>query len=249
MWDNASQLNRLSDVLFAAAALMVLYGLVRFAIVQPVFALKELHVLGSNGHVSKAQVEALAKRDVQGTFFTMDIERLRNSFEKLPWVRKADVRRQWPNRVDVIVEEHQPLARWGTEGKEGLVNVQGEVFAGAVEGKLPEFGGPQGSSSTVMAHYELFKREFAAIGREPVVVRMSPRGAWHVRLDNGMTLEVGRDQVPERVARFLAAYPRTIAPLGRNAEYVDLRYPNGFAVRVRNIDKATTDAPRNAPRA
>ena len=87
------------------------------------------------------------------------------------------------------------------------------------------------------------------LSQATVVVRMSPRGAWHVRLDNGMTLEVGRDQVPERVARFLAAYPRTIAPLGRNAEYVDLRYPNGFAVRVRNIDKATTDAPRNAPRA
>lgn len=248
LWHNAAGLNRLSDLLFAAAALLVLYGMIRFAIVQPVFALKELHVLGS-AHVTQAQVQAIAKRDLRGTFFTFDIERLRGSFEKLPWVRRADVRRQWPDRIEVYIEEHQPLARWGARGNEGLVNLQGEVFAGTSQTTLPILAGPEGSSTTVATQYEVFRREFAAIGREPVVVRLTPRGAWQVGLDNGMTLEVGREQVQARVARFLAAYPNTIAPLGRNAEYVDLRYPNGFAVRVRDIEKAKPDATRPAPRA
>ena len=249
LWHNAAQLHRLSDLLFAAAALLVLYGLIRFAIVQPVFALKELHVLGSSGHITRPQVEAIAKRDFRGTFFTFDIERVRASFEKLPWVRKADVRRQWPDRIEVFIEEHRPLARWGAQGNEGLVNMQGEVYTGTSQATLPLFAGPEGSSTTVAMHYDLFRRELASIGREPVTVRLSARGAWQVRLDNGMTLEVGREQVQARVARFLAAYPNTIAPLGRNAEYVDLRYPNGFAVRVRDIDKAKPDATRAAPRA
>lgn len=246
LWHNAGQLNRLSDLLFAAAALLVLYGAIRVAIVQPAFAIRELHVVGAVEHIQRAQVQHIAQRDIEGTFFTLNIERVRTSFEKLPWVRRADVRRQWPDRIEVMIEAHQALARWGNDA---LVNMQGEVFKATSPATLPILSGPDGSSLAVVAQYDAFKREFAAIGREPAVVRLSPRGAWQVRLDNGMTLEVGREQVPARVARFLAAYPNAIAPLGRNAEYVDLRYPNGFAVRVRDIDKVKPDATRPAPRA
>jgi len=229
MWHNAPALNRTSDLLFAAAALLVFYGVIRFAIVQPVFAIRELHVLGAPGHIKAEQVAALARRDIQGTFFTFDIVRVRNAFEKLPWVRRADVRRQWPNRIEVQIEPHQALARWG---KTALVNVQGEVFEAAHEGALPVFSGPDGTAAEIATQYDVFRRELAAVGRAPVQVSLSPRRAWQLRLDNGMTLEVGREQVAARLARFLAAYPQTIAPLGRNADYVDLRYPNGFAARI-----------------
>ena len=240
MWNSAAALNRTSDVLFAAAALIALYSVIRFAIVQPVFALHELRVVGEPVHVTREQVQAITQRDLQGTFFTLNIERLRASFEKLPWVRKADVRRQWPDRIDVVIEEHQPLARWGNQGNDGLVNVQGEVFKGeaAAGATLPVFAGPESTSRDIAVQYDIFRRELAAIGREPVQVRLTPRRAWQVRLDNGMTLEVGRAQVAARMARFLAAYPQTLAPLGRNADYVDLRYANGFAVRVPELAKA-----------
>lgn len=248
MWDNAAALRRASDVLFAAAAVMVLYGLIRFAIVQPVFALNHLQVVGGPAHIKREQVEAIARRDLHGTFFTVDIVRLRNAFEKLPWVRRADVRRQWPDTIEVVIEEHTPLARWGDKGKEGLVNVQGEVFEGTYDGALPVFAGPPGTAKEVAVQYEVFRRELAAIGRLPTHVQLSPRRAWQLRLDNGMTLEVGREQVSARLARFLAAYPQTIAPLGRNADYVDLRYANGFAVRVPDMAKAKDAAAPAVPR-
>ena len=229
MWNSAAALNRLSELLFAAVALMVLVGAVRFAIQQPVFALNELRVVGAPGYVTLDQLEAITQRDFRGTFFTLDIGRLRASFEKLPWVRKADVRRQWPDRVDVVIEEHKPLARWGSDA---LVNTQGEVFEAAYDATLPVFTGPTGTAKEIAVRYDVFRRELAAIGRMPVQVRLSPRRAWQVRLDNGMTLEIGREQVAARMSRFLSAYPQTIAPLGRRADYVDLRYANGFAVRV-----------------
>ncbi len=243
MWDNPAALHRLSDVLFAAAALMILYAAARFAIHQPVFALRELRVVGAPGFVTRDQVKAITQRDFRGTFFTVDIVRLRTAFEKLPWVRKADVRRQWPDRIDVVMEVHQPLARWGDAG---LVNIQGEVFVAASDAALPVFSGPEGAAAEIAAQYEVFRREFAAIGRAPVQVRLSPRRAWQVRLDNGMTLEVGREQVAARITRFLAAYPQTMASLGRRADYVDLRYANGFAVRVPGL--AQVKAPPNAPK-
>ncbi len=229
MWDNATALNRVSDLLFTAALLLVLYGAVRYAIHQPVFALRELRVIGAPGAVTREQVEAIATRDFRGTFFTMDIERLRASFEKMPWVRKADVRRQWPDRVDVDIEAHQPFARWGSDA---LVNTQGEVFKAAYDAPLPLFSGPVGTAREVSIQYEVFRRDFARIGRKPVQVHLSPRRAWQVRLDNGMTVDIGREQIAPRITRFLAAYAQTIAPLGRRADAVDLRYSNGFAVRV-----------------
>ena len=251
MWDNAHALNRVSDWLLVAALLLALYGVVRFAIHQPVFALHELRVVDASGAVTRGQVETITQRDFRGTFFTLDIVRLRNSFEKLPWVRKADVRRQWPDRVDVVIEAHAPLARWGTDA---LVNTQGEVFVAELDAdnekntRLPVFSGPTGTAKEVTQQYDVFRREFAAIGREPMQVHLSPRRAWRVRLDNGMTLEVGREQVAARVARFLLAYPHTIAPLGRRADAVDLRYANGFAVRVPGLTAAApiTSAPAPA---
>ena len=240
MWDNARALNRVSDLLVAAALLLVLYGAVRFAIHQPVFALSKLRVVGAPGFVTLEQVEAITKRDFRGTFFTLDIERLRTSFEKLPWVRRADVRRQWPDRVDVVIEEHKPLARWGSDA---LVNIQGEVFEAAYDATLPLFNGPAGTAGEIAVQYDMFHREFAAIGRKPVQLRLSSRRAWQVRLDNGMTLEIGREQVNARVARFLATYAQTIEPLGRRADYVDLRYANGFAVRVPGLASTTPATP------
>jgi cell division protein FtsQ len=229
MWDSPATLNRVSDLLFTAALLLVLYGAVRFAIHQPVFALREIRVIGAPGLVTQAQVESIVKRDFRGTFFTLDIVRLRRSFENLPWVRRAEVRRQWPDRVDVLYEEHQPLARWG---EDALVNRQGEVFKAAYEPVLPRFSGPEGASREVALQFDTFRRAFAAIGREPVEVHLSPRRAWRVRLDNGLVIDLGRDQVEARMARFLSIYEPTIAPLGRRAGGVDMRYGNGFAVRV-----------------
>lgn len=241
MWDNAALLHRVSDLLAAAAALLVLYGAVRFAIHQPVFSLNELRVVGAPGYVTLDQLEAITQRDFRGTFFTLDIVRLRTSFEKLPWVRKADVRRQWPDRVDVVIEEHKPLARWGSDA---LVNTHGEVFEAAYDATLPVFVGPTGTAKEIAIQYDVFRRELAAIGREPVHVRLSPRRAWQIRLDNGITLEVGREQVAARLARFLTAYQHTIAPLGRRADYVDLRYANGFAVRVPELAQAKVPQPK-----
>ncbi|MEQ1776027.1 MAG: cell division protein FtsQ/DivIB [Burkholderiales bacterium] len=243
MWNNAAALNRMSDLLAVVAGLIVLYSLVRFAIVQPVFAMRELRVGGAATHVTLEQVEAIVQRDLRGTFFTLDLERLRGSFEKMPWVRKVDIRRSWPDRIDVAIEEHQPLARWGNVA---LVNRHGEVFEAAYDAELPVFVGPAGTSREIAIQYERLLGEFSAIGREPVHVQLSQRRAWRVRLDDGMTLEIGREQVENRLSRFLSAYPRTLAPLNRRIDYVDLRYANGFAARVPELAtaKAETTRPR-----
>jgi cell division protein FtsQ len=239
MWDKPAALNTLADLLFVAALLGLLYGGVSYAVRLPAFSINAVRVVTPLAHVTREQVEEIVRREVRGTFFTLHLGSARTAFEKLPWVRSAAVRRQWPGRLEVALTEHMPLARWG---KEALVNVHGEVFEAAFDGALPVFNGPAGSAKEMTIQYDHFRRSLAAIDKTPGEINVSPRRAWQIRLDDGMTLDLGREHVEERLRRFVATYPRTIARMSRPVDRVDLRYANGFAARVPGLPPAAVES-------
>jgi cell division protein FtsQ len=228
MWDDHRLLNQIAAALCALAALSVVYAAVVLVVRLPVFALGQVRVTGEIAHTTRNQVAAIAG-ELRGTFFTLDLEQARAAFEKLPWVRRAQVRRAWPDRLDVTVEEHVALARWHDVG---LVNTHGEVFQAASSAALPVFVGPPDAAAEMAAHYGQFRASLAAIGRSPAELRLSGRRAWQIRLDDGRLLELGRQDVVARLERFVGVYPRIAAQLPDVRHRVDLRYPNGFAVRV-----------------
>lgn len=238
MWDKPAALNLLADLLFITALLGLLYAGVAYAVRLPAFSINAVRVVTPMAHVTREQVEEIVRREVRGTFFTLQLASARAAFEKLPWVRSAAVRRQWPGGLEVALTEHEPLARWG---REALVNVQGEVFAAAFDGPLPVFNGPQGAAKEMAIQYDHFRRSLSTIGRTPGEINVSPRRAWQVRLDDGMTLDLGREHVEERLRRFVAVYPRTIARMTRPVDRIDLRYANGFAARVPGLPPATEE--------
>ncbi|HYN27420.1 MAG TPA: cell division protein FtsQ/DivIB [Burkholderiales bacterium] len=229
MWDNAAALNRAAGLLYGAAALLIVCGCVHYVVHLPVFPLREIRVIGDVGHVTNEQVAAVIARELRGNFFTVDLAQAREAFEKLPWVRKVNMRRQWPDRLEVAVEEHQPLARWGSTA---LVNAHGEVFEAAISSTLPVFFGPEGTAAEVVARYAEFDRLLVPIGRKVVLIALSARRAWQLRLDDGMVLHLGRENLEGRLAGFVSAYKRTVARLPQPPSHVDLRYSNGFAVRT-----------------
>jgi cell division protein FtsQ len=241
MWDRPDILNRISDLLFTLALLLAVCGALYFSIHLPAFALREVRVDGKLAHVTGEQVETVVRHELKGNFFTLNLAATRAAFEKLPWVRKVNVRRQWPDQLEVTLEEQVPLARWGDLG---LVNNYGEVFEAAYDGKLPLFVGPAGAAKEVTIQYEYFRRSLAEIGMVPVQVQVSQRRAWQIRLEDGMTLELGREQIETRLARFVASYGRTLGKLARHIDYVDLRYANGFAARIPELKFEKTEPKR-----
>ena len=243
MWDSPQLLNRTANALFALAAVLIAYGAVWLVVRLPVFALREVHVIGDARHITRAQVEALVENELKGTFFTLNLSLARRAFEKLPWVREVNLRRRWPARLEVNVIEHVPLARWGSHA---LVNMQGEVFQAAYDGKLPTFAGPPGTSKEIAIQYEFFRRNLAALGTVPMHVQLSPRRAWLVKLDGGPTLELGREEVEARLGRYIEVYERTVGALRRRIDYVDLRYANGFAVRIPELKGELSESARSA---
>lgn len=241
LWDAPEILNAVASLLFAGAFLLAAYGAVQYVVRLPEFPLRVVRLHGELAHVTREQLETIVKREFTGNFFTLDLASVRAAFETLPWVRSVTVRRQWPDRLEVGLEEHVPLARWGGAA---LVNTHGEVFIAAYDGKLPVFMGPQGSAKEIAIQYGYFQRSLAAIGLAPVQVQVSPRRAWQVRLDSGLVIELGRERIEPRLDRFVAFYGRTVGGLQRKLDYADLRYPHGFAVRIPELRREPRDQRR-----
>jgi cell division protein FtsQ len=242
MWDNPDLLNGCANALYVLAAVALIYGGVHAAIHSPLLPLRQLALQGELAHVTREQAEGAAQAGAVGTFFSVDLDAVRRAFEALPWVRKVEVRRMWPDRIEVSIVEHTALARWGSDVlAKRLVNTHGEVFEGELpdSARLPQFAGPAGTAEEVARRYGAFRQALAPLGLEPRQVLLSPRYAWQIRLSNGLTLELGRDQLKEplleRLSRFVAFYAQTLGSLNRRLDYVDLRYPNGFALRVPEI--------------
>lgn len=229
MWDRPALMNAVANSLFAGAALLVLAAVAIQVARLPAFSLREVRIGSELKHVTRDQIEDVVRRELKGNFFTINLAATRAAFERLPWVRHVNVWRHWPARLDVALEEHVPFARWGADA---IVNTQGEVFQAAYDGTLPVFIGPDGTAREIAIQYLYFRRSLGAIGETPVEVQVTARRAWQVKLASGMTLALGRESVEERLARFVAVHDRTLGRLGRRIDYVDLRYANGFAVRI-----------------
>jgi cell division protein FtsQ len=228
MWDNAPLLRNIANALLVFSVCAVLYGAAYYAAHLPgLFPLNSVRLSAAPQRVDTAEVMQVVRNEVRGNFFTVDIERLRQSLEKLPWVRNVSIRREFPQRLAVRLEEHQALARWNNVA---LVNRQGEIFAANIEQALPSFIGQDGAAAEVTQKYAQFSRQLAALDLQVIQLALSPRHAWQLRLSNGMVLELGREDMQQRLERFVEVYPYSLVAIQSRVKYVDLRYRNGFAV-------------------
>jgi len=206
-----------------AGALAALYWL----LTPERFPVARVEVVGTLKNTAPAHVEAAIAK-ISGNFFALDLAEVRERVERLPWVRRVAVRRVWPATLEVTVEEHVALARWGDDA---LVNTHGERFSAKAVVPLPLFTAPGGSAAEVTRRYRRFSQIVEPLGTGIERVVLTQRHAWQLKLGNGMHIMLGRDAdlAEERLRRFVDAYPSVRK---KQHEYVDLRYPNGFALRL-----------------
>jgi cell division protein FtsQ len=230
MWDNHRALASLANFLLLAALLMLMYAGGFWLVHAPTFPVRKIAIDGQLKKVTAEQLRFIAEHELSGTFFTLDIDATRGAFEKLPWVSQAQVRREWPDTLEITVVEHQAQARWG---ENGLISTNGRWFdAASDDEELPVLYGPSGKEKDMSEMLVQLRQALAPSGLTPSALTLSERGSWQVTLDNGVKLELGRGDVQARTARFARHWRDTLAPLPYHIETVDLRYPNGFAVRM-----------------
>ncbi|MGA1252551.1 MAG: cell division protein FtsQ/DivIB [Burkholderiaceae bacterium] len=254
-WNSPPALHWTSSFLIQLSALAGLLVAAVWLAGQPVFALRSVQVLSTGPeihHLSEEEIRQSVQSTSVGTALTRPLADLQASLQAYPWVRQASVRRVWPNRLMIWIEEHQPVAIW-TDGR--LINRQGELFwvdqspraIGLVPGcRLPPLSGPVGSHDRVLSRAQTLEQLFAAQGFSLSQLSLSDQFSWNAALHRGPELVLGRDTLPrsqedraQAFSQHLAWLTQSLQPSasasGRAAVQVtsvDLRYANGFAFRT-----------------
>ncbi len=228
---------------------------------NPMFTIGQITVTGDTRHNSAASLRAAVEPRLKGNFFTLDLGAAQAAFERAPWVRKAMVRREFPNRLTVDLQEYVPVAQWG-EGDTHLIDAKGHVFEvsdfDSDESDLPMLIGPDGQADQVLDMYRALDPLIEPLGVAIATLELQPRGHWHVVLDSGADIELGQGSQADLVAR-LAQFAGTVKEVAARhqrtveaVETADLRHPGGYALRLRGVSTTRAGtagpAPRGTPR-
>ncbi len=239
MWNRPQLMKAVADLLFMAGAAALLAALVVWVGRLPLLPIREVSVMNELREVRRGDIEDSLADYLHGGFFSADLEKLRLSLEQLPWVRHAEVRRQWPADIEIRIEEHVPVAYWGQESGQ-LVNSHGEIFTAELrntpDDAMPVLYGPSGFVPEMLSYFQLASELLKPTGRWPQTLSVSPRLALQLKLDDGMVVELGRQQakapIRERLERFATYYPSMLKAARKPPGVVDMRYPQGFALRL-----------------
>lgn len=189
---------------------------------------------GEQRFIDKQRIEALIRAEQPGSFFALDVNRVYTLLEQQPWIYRASVRKQWPNKLTIYVVEQQAVAHWNDDL---LLNPYGETFAGrgALPG-LPKLYGPGGSEKTALQGFNAMQTILGGAALPIDELFLSERFAWQVTLENEIKLNLGRQQFIDRLQRFVDVYP-LLKQQQKAVEYIDLRYDTGLAVGWANESK------------
>ncbi len=257
MWNDIRALNTLTRILLGVLVLALMYAGYRWTARLPLFELAEIHVRAVPGkplrYVDESTVRSTAVQRLRGNFFSMDLAAARAAFETVPWVQHASVRREWPNKLVVTIDEFVALGTWGEQGR--LISVDGVLFTANLdeaeqEGKLPALDGPDESAREVAQRMFDLREWLAPVKLTPRSLSLSKRYAWSARLDNGILLNLGRANdraaLKARIDRLVSVYPRLASALPGRIDAIDMRYPNGLALRRRAQSNSSVSAAEGA---
>jgi cell division protein FtsQ len=245
-------MSALTRAMGGVLAVLLVASLVRWAVNHPVWNVQAITVHGDVVHQEavaiRAQLAPQMKQNLTGSFITVNLPTVQKMFESVPWVQSAVVQREFPNRLHVTLREHEAVAWWGEAGSGQLVNRQGEVFEASPDDSdsLPELAGPLPKSAEVWAIYQRLAAEFAQLQLGLTRLELNERGSWRAQLDNGAQVELGRGdaaELLERTRRFTGTLGQLTARYVGAVQSVDLRYPNGYALRMRGVSTVVEEPP------
>ncbi|MDH5822389.1 cell division protein FtsQ/DivIB [Luteimonas sp. RD2P54] len=200
--------------------------------------LRTLRVVGELERVEDRTLREAVLPFARHGFFAMRLADAQAAVARLPWVERAEVRKRWPDVVEVRIVEHRPFARWGGER---LLSEQGRLFPAAgidPPPRLPLLDGPEARVADVVALYNESRVLFTPIGYEVRRLTLDPRGSWSLTLSNGTEVTIGSQQARTRLERFARLLPRLLQQETSPLRRADLRYTNGFALEWSDAPEA-----------
>lgn len=249
-------MNAVATGVFALAALALLAAALLWLTRAPVFALRAIQIDGELARSNLPTLRANALPRLHGQFFSIDLQDARTAFESVPWVRHAVVRRVWPDRLAVRLQEHRPVALWQPEDERNplLVNSFGEIFEANVgdvdDDALPVLAGPADrAAESAAAMWSLLQRLQPLLALQELQLKrlqLSARGSWRGETGQGQLIEFGRgseDEIVARSERFVHTLAQVTSRWRKPLLSADLRHADGYALRLDGVSTIAASAP------
>jgi len=221
---------RIGKILTPFFAITVVLAIYQLSLTMLDREITSIEISGPFQRVTALHIEDAISEEIDAGFVGADIDQIQDLIVALPWIDQARVARHWPNRISITVTEQVPAAAWGDKG---LLNTRGELFIDEsrhVPAELPRLSGPDISSTEVAARYLAVREQLIPRGLDVRRVHLDARGSWEMTLGNGIDVRLGRKAVADRTDLFLNVVAGIITSRGKEIDYVDMRYGNGFTI-------------------
>ncbi|MGP1931175.1 MAG: cell division protein FtsQ/DivIB [Arsenophonus sp. ET-DL12-MAG3] len=175
--------------------------------------------------------KAILTLGIPDKFMAIDVSMIQNQIKTIPWIEKVIVRKEWPNKLKIDLVEYKPYAKWNDTF---FVDIKGTVFSLPILLKIKDdflmLYGPQGSQKEVLEMYRIMQQQLVSYDFNIKSVSMTTRHSWQLVLDNDIRLNIGKQDIKERLNRFVKLYPLLKQVTNKYIGYIDLRYNSGAAV-------------------
>jgi cell division protein FtsQ len=196
---------------------------------ETLLPIRTIQLVGSFQHIDQGEVESSLQQFIGEGFFSVDIQRVQRMLNNRPWAETVSIRRLWPDRLQIIITENRPVARWDSDH---LISDKAIVFEAEAQKftQLPVVESSSDSARQILELYYQLVARFEVLNEQVAVLRKDSRGALDIQLGNGLNIKLGRQDLERKISRFVAIYPQHIYPRRNQIQQLDLRYSNGFAV-------------------
>lgn len=218
-------------------ALAVIVLLAKYIEQHRYFQIAQIDIVNERGstefqNANRQQIFQSVLPSLTGSFFSVNVHQAQKAAQATPWVAQAKVSRVSFSSIKIDVQEYHAVARWLNNGTEaGLVDSSGRIFQAPTEERLPEFDAPADELNTVMKQYHLLNGQLKSLRLEIERLKYDARGAWTMRLTNGVEVRLGKQDIHTRVQRLIQYWQSELSVLALYLDYVDMRYPHAFAVK------------------
>jgi len=205
------------------------------------YPIQKITVMGDLKHVDQAVLKAALAPYMVENFFTVDLEKVKQTTESLTWIDHADAKKEWPNTLIVYLQERVPVANWE---KSEFLSVKGEIFSAEhvqPDVNLPTFIGKPDQAAVIAQRFSKMQEILREVGLSVRSLELEDRISWKAQLDNGLMLVIDEKDSVEKLKRFTRLYTMFTEQQKQQLFKVDLRYENGLAIKWKN-DDGDTDA-------
>jgi cell division protein FtsQ len=244
----------LTDICWLGIALLLIVTTLGWVVQRPIFWLRGIDVTvdGTSAAITAPMVAEQLKGKVEGSFFTVDIRKVRDALAELPWVKEASVSRVWPNQLAVRLELHKPIALWG---QSEILTGDWKIFSantGVVDSddnSLPQIYGPVKKARIIYECFEHLNKVCKNYGARAASLKLNEFGGWTLEtaLASGSNLEIIFSTsettvgMEAKLSRILGEFEKLHRYFGAEPTRIDARYDQGVAVQKPQTEKNETE--------